>query len=149
MYHIKNIVITLAICIFLVLAMSCKKKGQGTITYQNRVAQDPSYRMGKWYSIMPWTNQGANPNLDTIWFINDTLAGWSTFVPGNLYAYAYYKTYFPDLYHIAIIAPDPTVTGKIDTGINECGMTASGDTFAIFWRNGYMITKQQYVKKTN
>jgi hypothetical protein len=150
MRPIKACIIAIILCVFIIAAISCKKKEQNKpIVYADRIVQDSAYRIGKWYSIMPWTNQSVSPYLDTIWFINDTLAGWSAFVPDSPYAYSFRKTYFPDIYHIAMIAPDPMISGKMDTGINECGMTATGDTFAIYWKNGYMITEQQYVKKTN
>ncbi len=147
MHHIK--IKNTIILLFLFFIISCKKNfpTKINIQYEDRVAQDTNYRKGKWYSTMPWTNQAINPDLDTIWFINDSLAGW-TGQGGN--PYVFWKTYFPDPYHIAVIRPGVSwqPPGTIDTVISECGMSATGDTFDIWDKNGAFNTiLYQYVKR--
>jgi hypothetical protein len=78
---------------FLLLVFSCHKNNTPKpVQYLDRVAQDTAYRFGKWYSVTPWTNQYYSPYLDTIWFINDTLAGWTGFVLDSPNAYAFRKS---------------------------------------------------------
>ena len=148
MHRIKNFAIAIAVSTFLIQATSCKKKEQAALPYEDRVAQDPSYRIGKWHAILP---QALNQYSDTIWFVNDTLTGWFGLVADSPTVYAFYKTYFPDPNHIAIITPAASwqKPGTMDTTISSCGMTIAGDTFGIYWRNGYNIILQEYVKKTN
>ncbi|MCW3128215.1 MAG: hypothetical protein JWO03_3873 [Bacteroidetes bacterium] len=127
---------------------SCHDKPQ--IQYRNRVAQDLSYRLGKWYSISDGAGYGftESPLLDTIWFISDTLAGWSHFVPHDPHAYAFRKTYFQRNNYIVFLAQNPLDTLKTDTVVNQCGMTVTGDTFVIYWDTGFGdLFPEHYLKK--
>ena len=119
-----------------------------TIHYQNRVAQDFNYRKGKWYSISDGAGYSftISPLLDTIWFVSDSMAGWTHFVPTDVHAYSFRKTYFKDFYHLVFLAPNIDTPTKFDTAIIQCGMTVSGDTFALYWDYGYVVFPERYVK---
>jgi hypothetical protein len=136
--------------VFLSQILSCSKKESPPppTPLADSVAQDPAYRLGKWYSI---TDSGSipgynhNTRLDTIWFMGDSLAEWSGF-GGN--PYVSWPTYFSGPYHIVYIAPDPLHTGKFDTVLHECGMTLGGDTFTIYWPIvGNQVLVEEYIKK--
>jgi hypothetical protein len=148
MQAIKYIFARLLILIFLSHLLSCGKKEQRT-SYADIVAQDPSYRMGKWRSVSNGAgfNFTTNPLLDTIWFISDSLAGWS--FGGRPYLFR--ATYFSGIYSIVYLAPNPLDTVKIDTTIQQCGMTTSGDTFTIYWPISglYEVFPEEYVKVKN
>jgi hypothetical protein len=103
--------------------------------WEDRIVQDTAFRFGKWRSVTPLTNQSTNPNLDTIWFINDTLAGWTGFV-SNSNAYLFSRTYFPDMYHITHVYPDFNYPSRTDSVTLQCGMNFAQDTFAIYWSSG-------------
>ena len=121
----------LVISFMLVALFSCHKP---QTVYQNRVAQDASYRMGKWYSVsdtMGDASIGVNSLLDTIWFINDTLAGYTGFVPYQPRVYVFWKTYFSDASDIVYLAPNVQNPSHIDVISHQCAM--SGDTFVIWW----------------
>jgi hypothetical protein len=129
---------------FLSHIISCGKQGGYASAYTDRVAQDPSYRIGKWYSVSNGAgfNFSTNPLLDTIWFTSDSLAGWSAF-GGN--PYVFWPTYFSDPNHIIYIAPDPLDTSKRDTVFHECGMI--GDTFIIYWpTSNFQVFDEHYLK---
>ncbi len=130
---IKSIVSFLLAFIFLSQIVSCGRKESSPVPTPliDSVAQDPSFRMGKWYSVSNGAgfNFTTNPLLDTIWFINDTLAGWTN-TGGNPYVFC--KTYFNGPLYIVSIAPNPFDTAKMDTGIAQCGMTMGGDTFILY-----------------
>lgn len=149
MQHIKKWPLVL-ILFFILLFMSCDKSKQNNTIYPYPMTQIPGYRIGKWYSVTPWTNQTISPYLDTIWFINDTLAGWTGTVLDSPNVYTFRKTYFPDPVHIAVIGPGVSwqPPGTIDTTISQCGMTALGsDTFVIYNQNGaFNLTQVRYVK---
>ena len=120
-----------------------------TIHYQNRVAQDSNYRKGKWYSISDGAGYGftVSPLLDTIWFISDSLAGWTHTVPSNVHAYSFRKTYFKDNYHIVFLAQNVDTPSKMDSVVLLCGITSlSQDTFCIFWYNWGQLFQENYVK---
>ena len=145
----KSIVGWLLVLFLLSNVISCSRKESlpAPTPLVESVAQDPSFRMGKWYSVSNGAgfNFTTNPLLDTIWFISDSIAGWSAF-GGN--PYVFWPTYFPDPYHIIYIAPDPLNTTKIDTVSHECGM--SGDTLLIIWpANNYQVFPEHYVKMKN
>jgi hypothetical protein len=134
--------------VFLLHIVSCGKQGGYTSAYVDKVAQDPSYRMGKWYSV---TDSGSipgynhNTRLDTIWFISDSLAGWSGF-GGN--PYVYWPTYFAGPYNIVYVASNPLDTTQKDTVLHQCGMTTVGDTFVIYWLIplGNEVLAEHYIK---
>jgi hypothetical protein len=91
--------------------------------------------LGKWYSISDTIGDsklGINSLLDTIWFINDTLAGWTGF-GGN--PYSFFKTYISpqSIYNIVDIVPDPYTIGQMDTAIHKFGFSPQGDTMTIWW----------------
>ncbi len=134
---------------FILLFVSCGKSKQSGTIYPYPMTQIPGYRIGKW-CVTPWVDQTINQYSDTIWFINDTLAGWTGFVLDSPNAYAFRKTYFTDPLHIAVIAPGASwqPPGTIDTTISQCGMTALGsDTFVIYNQNGaFNLTQVRYVK---
>jgi hypothetical protein len=147
----ESLALCLCVLFFLTCIVSCKRGSEST-KYLDRVAQDEGYRLGKWYSVSDTSGDAVrqiNSLLDTIWFINDTLAGWTGFGGGNPYLYR--TTYFPDPFHIVFLAQDIQNPNKIDTATNQCGMTAIGDTFIIYWFNPatYEVNKQYYLKKGN
>jgi hypothetical protein len=151
METIKSTVTFLLVLSLLAILSSCTKdKAEMApvppVRYIDRVAQDLNYRLGKWYSISDGAGYGftRSPLLDTICFISDSIAGWTGF---GGQPYSYFKTYFKDPFHIVHLVPDPNIVGKIDTGINECGMTLTGDTFTIFWDDGYGTFPESYLKK--
>jgi len=149
MLQTKSLFLTGILFVCFLYLISCHKDKTNSntpaIVWQDRMVQDSAFRMGKWYSVTPWTNQSNNPNLDTIWFINDTLAAWTGF-GGNPYTYC--KTYFPDLYHIIILNPILQNPTKIDTVKVECAMNAGQDTFGIYWPQGLESPLLElYVKK--
>ena len=135
----------LVVGILFIGALSCHKPPP---LYQNRVAQDPSYRMGKWYSVSDTTNDSkleVNSLLDTIWFINDTLAGWTGFIPNQPHNYSFWTTYFLGANYIVYLAPNIQNPAKIDTIIHQCAM--SGDTFVMVWDlTTYPAQTQSYLK---
>ena len=115
--------------------------------WRNRGAQDFSYRKGKWYSITDGTSLGiTNTLLDSIWFLTDSFGGWTGFVDYNPHAFAFRKTYFKGDYYIIYEVPDPADTTKVLIISHECGMTATGDTFAIYWDWGNFIFVERYLK---
>jgi len=145
----------MAICLMLILTIistGCHHE----LTYrdtQNRFAYDPSFRLGKWYSISDTTGDsqmGINSLLDTIWFINDTLAGWTGFIPYQPHEYAFFKTYIEpkSITNLIYIAPNVSIPGKMDTDVHQFGFTPIGDTLTIYWdftRSPPLV--EQYLKK--
>ena len=102
--------------------------------------------MGKWYSVSNGAgfNFTSNPLLDTIWFISDSLAGWTCY-GGSPYVFR--VTYFNGPYQIISLSPDPNDTAKIDTGKLNCAMTASGDTFVLYKPTiNYTVFNEKFVK---
>lgn len=101
---------------------------------QNRFAYDPNYRIGKWYSVsdVGMTLSSYNARLDTIWFINDSLAGWTGF-KSNQHEYVYWKTYVDpkSIYNLIYLAPDLSDTTQTDTISHQFGF--NGDTMTIYW----------------
>jgi len=138
--------ISVAVIAIAAIVFSCHKGPQYPNT-QTQFAEDPSFRLGKWYSV---TDSGTtvlsnNTNLDTIWFINDTLAGW-TDCGGN--PYAFFKTYVSpqSIYNLVVIAIDRN-TGQPDTSMRQFGFTPTGDTLGIYWNLGFgTFALEQYVK---
>jgi|GEM_PF-3011304 hypothetical protein len=130
---IKYTLACLVTIAFLIHVLSCGKKEQPSapIPLIDSVAQDPAFRLGKWYSISNGAgfNFVTNPLLDTIWFISDSFAGWTNY-GGNPYVFR--TTYFNGLYYIVTVAPNPFDTVKLDTSSIQCGMTTTGDTFILF-----------------
>ncbi len=100
---------------FLIALGSCKHDKTYPNT-QSQFAYDPNYRIGKWYSITDsgTTSQTHNTNLDTIWFINDSLAGWTGFL-ANPHQYVFWKTYIDpkSIYNIIYLAPDYMDTTQV------------------------------------
>ena len=133
MKSIKKIFTGLFVFALLLQMFSCGKKetGPSVVPLQDSVAQDLSYRLGKWYSISNGAgyNFTTNPLLDTIWFISDSTAGWTNY-GGNPYVFR--TTYFNGPYELISIAPDPFYTAKMDTGSIKCAMTIGGDTFVLY-----------------
>ena len=129
----KSIVGWLLVLFLLSNVISCSRKESlpAPTPLVDSVAQDPSFRMGKWYSVSNGAgfNFTTNPLLDTIWFISDSLAGWTNY-GGNPYVFR--TTYFNGPYYIVVVAPNPLNTTEMDTSIIECGMTAIGDTFTLY-----------------
>jgi len=147
----KNLVF-FAMTFFAIHFYSCKKDhGRTTppIVYADRVAQDSAYRIGKWYSVSNGAgyNFTSNPLLDTIWFISDSMAGWTGF-GGNPYVFR--PTFFKGTNSIVYITQNPLDTNKIDTIIHQCAMTSVGDTFIIYWFvTGYRVFPECYLKMNN
>ena len=140
-------------CLLVLGLYSCHKSPQ-YIGTQNRFAYDPSYRIGKWYSISDTTGDsklGVNSLRDTIWFINDTLAGWTGFKSGSQqYDYAFWKTYLDpqSIYNIIYLAPGNPDTTKTDTIKHQFGF--NGDTMTIFWDDWTTPPQtERYLKKKN
>ena len=134
MQLIKRLIKVLLPIIFLTQTISCTKNSTqngNPIKYADRVAQDSSYRKGKWYSISNGAgyNFTINPLTDTVWFISDSVAGWTN-CGGNPYLFC--TTYFNGPYYLIRISPDILNPSKIDTVIIQCGMTLTGDTFALY-----------------
>ena len=106
MLRIKTIIYILFVLIALEGIGSCTKENNMSppIHYSNRVAQDFTYRKGKWYSISDGAGYGftVSPLLDTIWFVSDSIAGWTHSVPTDLHAYSFRKTYLKDFYHLKL-----------------------------------------------
>jgi hypothetical protein len=132
----------------LLVLSSCHRE-QTYFDTQTQFAEDLNYRLGKWYSVTDsgTTSQSRNTNLDTIWFINDTLAGWTGF-GGN--PYSFFKTYISpkSIYNMVYIAPDQITTGKMDTCVHQFGF--SGDTLTLFWNFTTSPPQvERYVKKIN
>lgn len=118
---------------------------------QNEFAYDPNYRYGKWYSIsdVGMTLPTYNARLDTIWFINDTLAGWTGF---GGHPYVFWKTYIDptSIYNLVYLAPNWDDSTKTDTVVHQFGFSPKGDTLTIWWD----FTRQpplteSYLKKKN
>jgi hypothetical protein len=135
MKWISLLIIVLAVTLWF---SACHHDNQPTyLNTQTQFADDLNFRLGKWYSITDsgTTSASNNTALDTIWFINDTLAGWTGFVPYQPNVYAFFKTYIDptSIYHIIYIAPDPLIQGKIDTDSHEFGFSPKGDTMTIWW----------------
>ena len=149
MNRIRNTGFCLILFGFFSHIISCGKKDSSPAPTPliDSVAQDASYRIGKWYSVSNGAgyNFSSNPLLDTIWFTSDTTAGWTDF-GGNPWLFR--PTYFLDPYHIVYITPDPIHSGKIDTISHECVM--SGDTFIIYWdESNYEVFPEHYLKMKN
>ena len=149
---LKYVACVLIVFVSLLHILSCSRQEStpAPIPLADSVAQNPSYRLGTWYSV---TDSGSvpgynhNTKLDTIWFINDSIAGWSGF-GGN--PYVYWPTYFSDPYHIVYVAPDPINTSKLDTDVHECGMTTKGDTFVVYWQlSNFQLLDEHYLKVKN
>ena len=139
-------------CLLVLGLYSCHKSPQ-YIGTQNRFAYDPSYRIGKWYSIsdVGITLPTYNARLDTIWFINDTLAGWTGF-RSDQHQYVFWKTYLDpqSIYNIIYLAPGNPDTTKTDTVKHQFGFTATGDTMTIFWDDWTTPPQtERYLKKKN
>jgi hypothetical protein len=128
----KKINLPLLLSLF-VFIQSCHH-GPTYANTQIQFAENPGFRIGKWYSVTDsgTTSQSRNTNLDTIWFISDTLAGWTGF-GGN--PYSFFKTYvsMQNIYNIVYIAPNPSILGKMDTDIHRFAFTPTRDTLAIWW----------------
>ncbi len=127
-------------------AIGCHKPKK----YQNRVAEDLNYRLGKWYSVTDSGTVGTNHNtsLDTIWFLSDSMAGWTGFVLHQPTVYKYMPTYFSDPLHIIYVIRNYSDTTKFDTVTHQCAMTLTGDTMVILWDASVRPSWiQQYVKK--
>jgi hypothetical protein len=137
--------------IFLILLIgliSCKHD-KGYPNTQSQFAYDPNYRIGKWYSIsdVGITLPSYNARLDTVWFISDTLAGWTGFKTDQ-HQYVFWKTYIDpkSIYNLIYLAPDYMDTTKIDTISHQFGFNE--DTMTIYWN--FWTTPPQterYLKK--
>ena len=128
----KRIKIVIVGYIFVIGLSSCRHEA----TYpniQSKFAYDQNFRLGKWYSITDsgTTSQTHNTSLDTIWFVNDTLAGWTQFANAN--PYVFLKTYIDtkSVYNLVIVGPDRVTIGKMDTSLYQFGF--SGDTLTFYW----------------
>jgi hypothetical protein len=148
---IKFLFVSLFVLVLLGHFFSCAKKDSPSVPkpLADSVAQDFSYRTGKWYSVSNGAgfNFSTNPLLDTIWFVSDSVAGWSAF---GGHPYVFWPTYFSDAFHIVYITPDPLDTTKLDTVVHECGMTTHGDTFVVYWpTSSYQVFPEHYVKMKN
>ncbi len=130
MKRIRIIVMTLIV----IFGLAACHHEKGYTNTQSRFVYDNSFRLGKWYSITDsgTTSQTHNTSLDTIWFINDTLAGWTGF-GGN--PYSYFKTYIDpkSIYNLVYLVPDPNDYTRFDTAIHQFGFTPTGDTLTIYW----------------
>ena len=119
--------------LFVLVSGSCHRENPYP-NLQTQFVKDLGFRLGKWYSITDsgTTSQTHNTSLDTIWFVNDTLAGWTGF---GGHPYVFYKTYFDpkSIYNIIYIAPDPIISRKMDTCMHQYGFTHTGDTLTIYW----------------
>ena len=151
MAPIKYFICGLFGTIFLLNIIACGKKNPELVTihYIDRVAQDSSFRLGKWCSVSDGAgfHFTSNPLLDTIWFVGDSLAGWSNW---GVSPYLFRPTYFSGPDSIVYVTPDPFITGTLDTSYHECGMTQTGDTFIIFWvTSNYQVFGEHYVKLKN
>jgi hypothetical protein len=155
MLIIKKFASMLLIAICILLSSCYKDKSTDTKSqtkYINRLAQEPDFRIGKWYSISDGKGFGftRSPLLDTIWFISDSIAGWTGRSPNpNSNEYVFTKTFFPDVSHIASLFPNSNDPFKVDTVLLQCNTTFSGDTFSIFWQQGWGMLpfQQSFLKK--
>jgi hypothetical protein len=117
--------------------------------YFNRLAQDSNYRKGKWYSVSDGAGYGfsTDPLLDTIWFISDSLAGWTGFAKCNN-CYTYMQTYFPYTYQIAYKITHPVTKQLVEIRVN-CFTSFNDDTITLVKQgNGNdPAFYEQFVKK--
>lgn len=154
MIRIKNSIVIIATILFSIFFSSCHKeeKKEQQKKYINRIAEDLQYRLGKWYCVTDMQkeyNMTRNSFLDTVWFISDSVAGWTGFSPDGSNNYEYRKTYFRDYFHLIFLAQNPIDTNKIDTATYQCGITPIGDTMTIYWRDLWGSYPEQYLKKKN
>jgi hypothetical protein len=136
-----------AILIILFWVFSCSKPSQPYP--QQEFASDLNFRLGKWYSISDTVGDfklGVNSLLDTIWFINDALAGWTGFVPYQPRAYVFWKTYVDpkSIYNLIYLAPDNLNPSLTDTVSHQ--FSVNGDTLTILWDSGPPVQIEQYLK---
>lgn len=141
MQTIKSLLLFLLICSLL----SCHH--DKPVRYRNRIAEDLNYRIGKWYSVSNDTIHFSK--LDTIWFINDTMAGWTGFA-ADPHQFVFRKTYFVNTYYLYRLFPNVDTPTKTDTIIQQCAMNATQDTLGLYWSDGFhALLLEQYVKKPN
>ena len=141
----------LLFAVMIIVLSSCHREGTRYHDTQAQFANDPNFRLGKWYSVadVGMTLPSYDARLDTIWFINDTTAGWTGF---GGHPYSFFKTYVDpeNLYNLIYVAPNVDDPNKLDTVGHQFGFTRTGDTLTIFWNfNTIPPQTESYVKKQN
>jgi hypothetical protein len=120
--------VTLIIAIICIEACNKDKTSQTQqVTYLNRVLQDSAYRLGKWVSINDSAVIPYGSVEDTIWFVSDSIAGYS----GNGQPYQFGKYHFWLYGYIDFELPGIWYAATPQTIQEQC--YTHGDTFQIVW----------------
>ncbi len=131
MNYLKTFVLILTVNAMLLYITSCNKDKKQTpttqITYINRVAQDSAYRVGKWVSCRDSIGNPWGSVQDTLWFVNDTLVGYSS--GGTSYWYGPYFFWNNNYF----VFTDPGITSQTVHGTYKELCYTNNDTFQIVW----------------
>ncbi len=101
--------------------------------FRNRVSQDPLYRNGKWVSARNPATSPYGTLQDTLWFVDDTLSGYSN----HGLPYEYRKFRFETYYITFYISGHDSIRLQCYT---------FNDTFQIIWGSTQFPNPFNYIK---